>query len=89
MLAAIGLSVLAALQRFSQPVLHELGELGSSRNYVDIHTQLGAAARPGLLILRPEEPLFFASAERVVAEIIARVSGFSTDANWKWLPFLS
>lgn len=73
MLASIGLSVLAALQRFSQPVLHELGELGSSRNYVDLNTQPGAAARPGLMILRPEEPLFFASAERVVAEVMIRV----------------
>jgi MFS superfamily sulfate permease-like transporter len=73
MLASIGLSVLAAMQRFSQPVLHELGELGSSRNYVDINTQREAAARPGLLILRPEEPLFFASAERVVAEVMNRV----------------
>ena len=70
MLAAIGLSVLAALHRFSQPVLHELGELGSSRNYVDIQVQQGAAAQPGLLILRPEEPLFFGSAERVVAEVL-------------------
>jgi MFS superfamily sulfate permease-like transporter len=73
MLASIGLSVLAAMQRFSQPVLHELGELGATRNYVDINTQPGAMARPGLLILRPEEPLFFASAERVVAEVMNRV----------------
>jgi len=73
MLASIGLSVLAAMQRFSQPVLHELGELGSSRNYVDLNTQREAVARPGLLILRPEEPLFFASAERVVAEVMIRV----------------
>jgi MFS superfamily sulfate permease-like transporter len=73
MLAAIGLSVLAALQRFSQPVLHELGELGATRNYVDLNTQREAAVRPGLLILRPEEPLFFASAERVVAEVMIRV----------------
>lgn len=70
MLAAIGLSVLAALHRFSQPVVHELGELGNSRNYVDVHVQQGAAALPGLLILRPEEPLFFGSAERVVAEVL-------------------
>jgi MFS superfamily sulfate permease-like transporter len=73
MLAAIALSLLAALQRFSQPVLHELGELGSSRNFVDVHTQQGAAVVPGLLILRPEEPLFFGSAERVVAEVMARL----------------
>lgn len=72
MLMAIGLSLLAALRRFSQPVVHELGELGSSRNFVDIHTQPGATAVPGLLILRPEEPLFFGSAESVVAEVLAR-----------------
>ena len=69
LLAAIGLSVLAALQRFSQPVVHELGALGNSRNFVDIATQAGAAVPPGLLILRPEEPLFFGSAERVTNEV--------------------
>ena len=73
LLAAIGLSVLAALQRFSQPVVHELGELGSTRNFVDVVTQHGAAALPGLLILRPEEPLFFGSAERVTNEVLDRV----------------
>jgi SulP family sulfate permease len=70
MLAAIGLSVLDALRRFSQPVVHELGELGSSRNYVDVNTQRSAAAAPGILILRPEEPLFFGSAERVMSEVM-------------------
>ena len=70
MLAAIALSVLAALHRFSQPMVHELGELGASRNYVDVQAQHGAAAKPGLLILRPEEPLFFGSAERVMAEVL-------------------
>ena len=72
MLVAVGLSILAALQRFSQPVVHELGELGTSRNYVDVRTQPEAAAKPGLLVLRPEEPLFFGSAERVMAEVLAR-----------------
>lgn len=72
MLAAIGLSILSALRRFSQPVVHELGELGSTRNYVDVQTQPGAIARVGLLVLRPEEPLFFGSAERVMAEVLAR-----------------
>jgi MFS superfamily sulfate permease-like transporter len=75
MLVAIGLSVLGALHRFSQPVLHALGELGTSRNYVDIHVQHGAAAKPGLLILRPEEPLFFGSAERVMAEVLRQSAG--------------
>jgi MFS superfamily sulfate permease-like transporter len=70
MLAAVGLSLLAALQRFSQPVLHELGELGDTRNYVDVHTQTSANVVQGLLILRPEEPLFFGSAERVNGRVL-------------------
>ncbi len=74
MLAAIALSLVAALRRFSQPVVHELGELDDSRNYVVIDAHAGAAAAPGLLVLRPEEPLFFASAERVAAEVAARVA---------------
>ncbi len=74
MLAAIALSVLAALHRFSQPVVHELGELGSSRNYVDVQVQPGAVARNGLLVLRPEEPLFFGSAERVMAEVLRQAT---------------
>ena len=77
MLAAIALSVLGALHRFSQPVVHELGELGSSRNYVDVQVQAEAQAKPGLLILRPEEPLFFGSAERVMGEVMRAVRGRS------------
>ena len=74
MLFAIALSLLVALRRFSQPVVHELGELGSSRNFVVLEGHPGTAAVPGLLILRPEEPLFFASAERVVTEVMARAA---------------
>jgi MFS superfamily sulfate permease-like transporter len=75
MLIAIALSVLDAMRRFSQPVVHELGELRSSRNFVVLDAHQGAVAVPGLLVLRPEEPLFFASAERVVADVMARVRG--------------
>ncbi|MES2189986.1 MAG: SulP family inorganic anion transporter [Pseudomonadota bacterium] len=70
MLAAIALSLLAALKRFSQPVLHELGELGATRDFVVLDGHTGAASVPGALILRPEETLFFASAERVVSAVI-------------------
>ncbi len=74
MLAAVALSLLAALQRFGQPVVHELGELGSSRNFVVLDGHTDTAAVSGLLIVRPEEPLFFASAERVASEIMRIVS---------------
>ncbi|VTU15457.1 putative sulfate transporterc/MT1781 [Variovorax sp. SRS16] len=75
MLIAIALSLLAALRRFSQPVVHELGELGATRNFVALDGHSGAAAVPGLLVLRPEEPLFFACAERVVSTILHKLEG--------------
>jgi MFS superfamily sulfate permease-like transporter len=36
---------------------------------VDVHTQPTANVVQGLLILRPEEPLFFGSAERVTSAV--------------------
>ena len=78
MLAAIALSLVAALRRFGQPVLHELGELATSRNYVALDSHPDALVTPGLVILRPEAPLFFASAEKVVADIALLVSARPT-----------
>jgi MFS superfamily sulfate permease-like transporter len=75
MLVAIALSVLAAMRRFSLPVVHELGELDGTRNFVAIDGHSGALATPGVLVLRPEEPLFFASAERIAAAVVERLEG--------------
>ena len=73
-LAAIGLSLVAAIRRFGLPVVHELGRLGVSRNYVVLDAHADASRIPGLLILRPEAPLFFANAERVVTEVVRRLN---------------
>lgn len=73
MLAAIGLSLLASLRRFSQPVVHELARLDGSEHYVARDAHPDATLTEGVLVLRPEEPLFFASAERVVSEVGRRV----------------
>jgi MFS superfamily sulfate permease-like transporter len=80
MLASIGLSILAALRGFSKPVLHELGELRDTRNFVHLVGQPDAHRMPGLLILRPEEPLFFASAEQVVG-LVMTLSAQAPDAR--------
>jgi MFS superfamily sulfate permease-like transporter len=74
MLAAVALSIVEALRRFSQPVLHELAALPGTRNFVNRSDHPEAEAVAGALILRPQEPLFFASAERVVAEASARLT---------------
>lgn len=74
MLASIALSLVEALRRFSQPVLHELGALPGTRNFVNRPEHPEAQGLPGALILRPQEPLFFASAERVMTEAAARLA---------------
>ncbi|RTL44187.1 MAG: SulP family inorganic anion transporter [Burkholderiales bacterium] len=74
MLAAVALSIVEALRRFSQPVVHELAVLPGTRNFVSRLEHPDAEAVPGALILRPQEPLFFASAERVLAEADARLA---------------
>lgn len=73
MIVAVVLSLLAAIRSFSQPVVSELAELGDSRNFVVRRNHPSTRITPGTLILRPEEPLFFASVEGVIGEINARL----------------
>jgi len=77
MLIAVGLSLASAIRSFSQPVVRELAELGHSRDYVDIENHPNARTHTTLLILRPEEPLFFASVEGILAEIQRRLTSGS------------
>jgi SulP family sulfate permease len=81
MLVAVGLSLVGALRRFSLPVVHELGELGTSRNYVVLDAHPDATRIAGLLILRPEEPLFFANAERVMTDVLGRLSAHRNEVR--------
>ncbi|MBC7709159.1 MAG: SulP family inorganic anion transporter [Rhizobacter sp.] len=74
MLIAVALSIASAIRTFSQPVVKELGELGDTRNYVDRENHTDTVVHPGVLVLRPEEPLFFASVEGVLADIKARIT---------------
>jgi len=72
MLLAVGLSVLLALRRFAQPLVAELGLLPGTRDYLDRALHPEAAPQPGTLIVRPEEPLFFANAEQVLQHVLRR-----------------
>lgn len=69
MLLAVGLSLLLAIRRFAQPIVTELGQLPGTRDYIDVKRHVNAAAVAGILIMRPEEPLFFANAERVLQDV--------------------
>jgi MFS superfamily sulfate permease-like transporter len=66
MLIAVGLSIASAIRTFSRPTVRELTELDSSRNYVDRENHPLAKPHPNILIVRPEEPLFFASVDGVI-----------------------
>jgi MFS superfamily sulfate permease-like transporter len=74
MLIAIALSLASAIRSFSQPIVRELAELDDTRNYVDSANHPNAKRHAKLLILRPEEPLFFASIEGILAEIQRRLA---------------
>ena len=65
MLLAVALSLLLALRRFAQPLVAELGLLPGTRDYLDRQYHPQTTTVPGTLIMRPEEPLFFANAEQV------------------------
>lgn len=65
MLLAVGLSVLLALRRFAQPLCSELGQWPGSHDYVDLASHPDLRRVPHVLILRPEEPVFFANAEAI------------------------
>jgi MFS superfamily sulfate permease-like transporter len=73
MMLAIALSIMVLIRRLATPRLIVLGQLGASHDYVDISRHPDAVSPPGIEILRPTEPLFFANAERLLANITARL----------------
>lgn len=68
LLAAIGISMLLMLRQLSKSTVVVLGRLGTGHDYVNLALRPDSLAVPGILILRPEEALFFANAERVVTQ---------------------
>ncbi len=75
MLLAIGLSLLALLQRMATPRIVRLGRLGDGHDYVDIKRHPDATLPEAVAVWRPAEPLFFANAEQILAQISQRLAG--------------
>lgn len=73
LLAAIGFSLAMLLRTLATPRLSTLGRLADSHDFVDIARHPQASPLAGTMILRPEEPLFFANAEPMLALARARV----------------
>ena len=73
LLAAIAFSLVMLLRQLATPRLSVLGQLAGSHDFVDVAEHPAAQSPPDMLILRPEEPLFFANAESVLALARQRV----------------
>jgi MFS superfamily sulfate permease-like transporter len=72
LLAAIAFSLAMLLHSLASPRLSVLGRMGA-HDFVSVTRFPRAACTPGILVLRPEEPLFFANAEPLMALAQQRV----------------
>ena len=68
LLFAIAFSLVMLLRQLATPRLSVLGRLADGHDFVSIAQHPEAKEPPGMLIVRPEEPLFFANAETVLAQ---------------------
>ena len=81
LLLAVGASVLMTLRDLSQPKVSVLGRLGEGHDFVNIAAHPEARSIPGLLIMRPEAPLFFANVERMLALVRRQIEGEDRSTN--------
>lgn len=68
LLAAVALSMILLLHQIAKSNLVELARLAHGHDFVDTILFPQAQKIPGVLILRPEEALFFANAERIMVQ---------------------
>ncbi|HVN44280.1 MAG TPA: SulP family inorganic anion transporter [Steroidobacteraceae bacterium] len=73
LLVAIGLTIALLLRSMAQPRLAVLGRVGE-HDYLNTASFPAALALPDIMVLRLEEPLFFANAEPLLAQVRQRVS---------------
>jgi MFS superfamily sulfate permease-like transporter len=72
LLVAIAFSLAMLIRSLASPRLSVLGRVGA-HDYVSVARFPNAVTVPQLLVLRPEEPLFFANAEPLMSQVRARV----------------
>jgi sulfate permease, SulP family len=77
LLAAIALTIALLLRSLARPRLSVLGRVGE-HDYLNVALFPKAITVPGILVLRPEEPLFFANAEPLLAQVRERVRAAPT-----------
>ena len=73
LLAAIGLSLLMLLRGLSVPNVSTLGRLGDGHDFLVLTAHPDARPVPGVIVLRPEAPLFFGNVEVMLQHVRACV----------------
>ena len=73
LLAAVAISLMLMLRQMSSASVQVLGHIADGHDFVDCQLHPQAREVPGLLIVRPGEPLFFANAERILGSVSRRV----------------
>lgn len=69
LLAGIAVSLAMMLRRMAELKLSVLGQLNDGHDYVSIRIHPEAKQIPGILIVRPETPLFFANVDRMLGAL--------------------
>jgi MFS superfamily sulfate permease-like transporter len=78
LLAAIALSLALLLRSLAQPKVSILGRVGE-HDFVNVERFAAATPVPGIVVIRPDEPMFFANAEPVLAQVRERVLAQPSD----------
>ena len=71
LLASIAFSLILLIRGLSQPRISVLGRLGDSHDYVPMQSHNDVHAVPHVLIVRPDEPLFFANVDDMFDKALA------------------
>ena len=71
---AVAISLAMMLRRLAQSNITELGRLGTSHDFVDRTSHPHSLTTAGVLVVRAEAPLFFANAERMLAQVRQRMA---------------
>ena len=69
LLLAVAISVAMALRGFAQDTVAELRRHANGHDFVDARRDPDSTAVPGVLVLRPSSPVFFANADRIFAHV--------------------
>jgi len=73
LLAAVVISLVILLKRLSETKISELGRLGGSHNFVRLTSGPKVKQVEGFIILRVDQPLFFANCEKILSQVREKI----------------